>query len=431
MNLIYLDNFRGFSNCIVPLKDVNFFVGENSTGKSSFLSLVYLLSNHRFWFSQDFEVADCCDLGGFRDIVSTASKSKSQFVIGLIDIEDKVKLKSICNFTLMSFKNKDGVPVLRRYIRNQDNKLMVFAYQQKKTRYKILEYEQSPRSIKDNLNHMKSVLDEELSSQKGLRDLPHEKLNNAPVSFIISFLQSTDKKIRSGEFKFSFTVPFNTDITWFAPIRTKPKRTYDGFKLNFSPEGDHTPYILKKAISTKERGIKFASLLSKFGESSGLFKSVDAHSFGKDPSAPFEVQVRLAERPINISNVGYGVSQVLPLVVDMLIRPKGHIFAIQQPEVHLHPKAQAALGEMIHFLATEEKHRYYIETHSDYLIDRFRLGVKNSKNLIHSQVLFFERVGMYNKQYSLPIDADGKYPVKQPKNFRNFFINEEIQLLEL
>jgi predicted ATPase len=172
-------------------------------------------------------------------------------------------------------------------------------------------------------------------------------------------------------------------------------------------------------------------LLERFGEESGLFSTVDAHTFGSDPSAPFEVLVQISGIPLNISNVGYGVSQVLPVVVEMLTRPKGHWFAIQQPEVHLHPRAQAALGELIHFLVTDLGHRYLIETHSDHLVDRFRLRVSKTGKPTDSQVLFFERTAEGNVVFPLNIDSKGRYPYDQPPSFRRFFLDEELSLLEL
>ena len=69
MRFLYLDNFRGFSNTVIPLKPVNFLVGENSTGKTSLLALLNLLSSSSFWLSQDFNSADY-EFGGFKDILS-------------------------------------------------------------------------------------------------------------------------------------------------------------------------------------------------------------------------------------------------------------------------------------------------------------------------------------------------------------------------
>ena len=57
----YIDNFRGLQNQIIDLKKVNFLVGENSTGKSSLMKAISLISNFNFWmngdlFSEDFEL---------------------------------------------------------------------------------------------------------------------------------------------------------------------------------------------------------------------------------------------------------------------------------------------------------------------------------------------------------------------------------------
>ena len=53
---VYIDNFRGFVDAVVPIRQVNFLVGENSTGKTSFLELIEALSNMSFGYSnQDME----------------------------------------------------------------------------------------------------------------------------------------------------------------------------------------------------------------------------------------------------------------------------------------------------------------------------------------------------------------------------------------
>ena len=54
MDSIYMNNFRGFNKIVVPIRQVNFFVGENSTGKTSLLALLDLLSKSQFWFNMDF-----------------------------------------------------------------------------------------------------------------------------------------------------------------------------------------------------------------------------------------------------------------------------------------------------------------------------------------------------------------------------------------
>jgi|WetSurMetagenome_2_1015567.scaffolds.fasta_scaffold28645_2 predicted ATPase len=70
---------------------------------------------------------------------------------------------------------------------------------------------------------------------------------------------------------------------------------------------------------------------------------------------------------VNLADVGLGVSQILPVVVALLVAKKGQIVYIEQPELHLHPKAQLALAEIIADAAKRDV-RVVIETHSSLLI---------------------------------------------------------------
>jgi predicted ATPase len=172
--------------------------------------------------------------------------------------------------------------------------------------------------------------------------------------------------------------------------------------------------------------------LRAFGKASGLFDRIVAHSFGKKSAhSPFELRVKFSGVDLNINNVGYGVSQVFPLIVQFLLAGRQTSFSVQQPEVHLHPRAQSALGDLIYSLAKGSRHNFVLETHSDYLIDRYRLAMRDDPGAPESQTLFFQRRGGGNAVTALRIGADGRYPSDQPKEFRGFFIKEEMQLLDI
>ncbi len=66
---IFVDNFRGFSDTCIPVTDVNFLVGENSTGKSSVLGLIKLLSGPTFLMGGDFADQNVSS-GHYLDMVS-------------------------------------------------------------------------------------------------------------------------------------------------------------------------------------------------------------------------------------------------------------------------------------------------------------------------------------------------------------------------
>jgi predicted ATPase len=94
-----------------------------------------------------------------------------------------------------------------------------------------------------------------------------------------------------------------------------------------------------------------------------------------------QLQVKIAGSGINLVDVGYGVSQVLPIIVDAIREPPRSTFLLQQPEVHLHPRAQAELGSFLGALAKQQQKRFIIETHSDYMIDRIRMDIRDGKHL--------------------------------------------------
>lgn len=216
----------------------------------------------------------------------------------------------------------------------------------------------------------------------------------------------------------------------FAPIRAKAKRYYEGIVHKYSSEGQHTPEIMNRIYRDCKQDIIDA--INSFGRESSLYDEIQVKTLGKGQTVPFKMSVKYGDIVANIVNVGYGVSQVLPLVVDILIG-KDTVFSIQQPEVHLHPKAQAAFGQFIYESFFHSRNKFLIETHSDYTIDRFRLQLKKDNNgeiKPSSQVLFFERTLQGTKVTPIKILSDGKYGA-QPETFRHFFLEEELELLQI
>ncbi|PWN63288.1 AAA family ATPase [Chryseobacterium oncorhynchi] len=430
MNILYLNHFRGFENTYIPLKQVNFFVGENSTGKSSILSILRLLSSPQFWNDDDFNTADV-ELGFFDELVSKDKKSNhNNFQIGYFSNDDR-KINRVFNILLVNYVNIKSVPTvseLRFFINGYNIKVLI-----KKKQYKIyikpVEYNVS------NLNEFQNWVEDISFDNIKFKILKREDdyTFRNPYYDIRYFLKEELPNLKEmGTLTRPHFLPLST---WIAPIRSKPKRIYENFKLVFSPEGDHTPLLIKSILAnefkkniTKE---KFSKTLEEFGINSGLFDKIEIESLGQQKNSPFHLNIYLNNIPLKITNVGYGVGQVLPLLTEILVTHKDRWFTIQQPEVHLHPRAQAALGNFIFNAAFNDDKNFLIETHSDFLIDRFRYSIKKNQNYIDSQILFFERTKTGNKVHSIDIDEFGQYQEEQPDSFRSFFINEELNLLSL
>ncbi|MBY5738504.1 AAA family ATPase [Rhizobium leguminosarum] len=100
---------------------------------------------------------------------------------------------------------------------------------------------------------------------------------------------------------------------------------------------------------------------------------MDAGVFGNR----MRVSVDDTEHLHDLTNVGVGVSQVLPIVVMALLAPRGSLLIFEQPELHLHPKVQARLADFFLALALDGK-QTLLETHSEYLVDRLRLRIASA-----------------------------------------------------
>lgn len=195
---------------------------------------------------------------------------------------------------------------------------------------------------------------------------------------------------------------FKSGIKYLGPLRNPPRPVY---QLEIVPSntdvgfrGEHTAaildlnrtrrvsYIVPPSENLKDDYFssamrKTASLhdavvdwLSYLGVASDV-NTTDEGIYGNR----LKVKTRVGGQAHDLTNVGVGVSQVLPIVVMALLAPKSALLIFEQPELHLHPKVQARLADFFIALAVDGK-QTLSETHSEYIVDRLRLRVALSDN---------------------------------------------------
>ena len=447
MDQIIIEGVRCFHNRqSVPLRPITLLVGENSSGKTTFLALTRIAWRLRFSDPLiDFNEEPFL-LGAYDQIASyrggRAGRTGSFTVGTRISIDrpltlplrgkDNLPIPPIEAITLTGhFTRKEAQPRLAEWILDAGPF---------KVENKYLENEKSPQVVITTSSGSLTLGRDAYPTAWGTGDL------DLLFSFGAGFLSTKQiekvtvkegGKIPQDELKFlgqlasHLLAPAGQPPHAFAPVRTHPRRTYDPVEDVPNPEGAHVPMTLAKMSSSDQQTWeRLRESLDSFGKASGLFSDLEVRRLGKEESDPFQIQIKVAGPAFNLVDVGYGVSQVLPIVVDAVRGRKGSTFLLQQPEVHLHPKAQAELGSFLATLAKHDDKRFVIETHSDYLVDRIRMDVRDGKYLSPEDValLYFERRNGSVEIKHLELDRLGNI-INAPAGYRQFFLEEEMRLL--
>jgi len=445
--IFYLNNYRGFIDTFINTLELNILVGENSTGKSSFLAIISLLSDPEFIIQGQFK-NPYVDLGPFDEIITKSSTSSDKINVGVIKEKNKSAFDTEIAYDgiLLSFNSKSGFTNLCEIILIMKESAFRIEYQTNQIKYSLKKIQQGQESIKMNFHEWS--INDNFESEIIDGGIIGEKEEGAVFDFfkryLMSFMLVFDHVVKKN--KIHFYKDFQNmryfgsegiliDTICMAPIRTIPKRIYEPEVKKYSANGTHIPSVLRNIYMNKEN-IKYKKIidgLESFGESSGLFDKISIDPYREDTElSPFELNIELFMKKLKITNVGYGVSQILPILTEILIQGKKSVFLVQQPEIHLHPKAQASFGEFIYNQYIDSKKNFFIETHSDFIVDRLRLKIRKSRvKNIHKRVnvLFFQNTPDGLKVIPIQIEKNGDYSKIQPKAFREFFLKEELDFL--
>ena len=437
MNKLIFEGIRCFNDYhCSQLKPMTLLVGENSTGKSTFLALARIA-----WdvtegdLGEDIFNEEPFLLGSYEQIASylggRAGRAKS-FSVGM-EISRRLPYKSNTIFS-------DKATVIAKFIAaGSEPKLDEWRFDCGK--FSIFAKPSRTVSSDRSLTITTPAGSQEiafppyrgwLSLRRVLADIRY-MLRGGPNIDANRKGRGLLKEMEANELQtlaYSVSNGLGNRPYAFAPIRTRPQRTYDPLKEVPKPEGSHVPMVLAKYLQEKLDGkSSLRDSLTSFGKTSGLFNSLDVKRKGNKESDPFQIVVKTFGQTFNLVDVGYGISQVLPIIVDVLQNKKEGTFLLQQPEVHLHPQAQAELGSFLLSLVKERKQRFIIETHSDYLIDRIRMDVRDKKIPAEDVlILYFEKSHGGVDVHEIKLDEMGNI-IKAPPTYRQFFLQEERRML--
>ena len=456
MDQITLKDFRCFrKEQTARLAPLTLLVGENSTGKTSFMALIRALWEASSWDGVPDFKEDPYDLGSFDEIVhyrggrggrsETFEAGFNAFPSGNHDRKRSASAKGQPYRFEVTFKKRGAVPGPVKMRLSHEGVSAEVRLENQSWQATCT----TPRGSWDYSNIFPDRSDADYRPMWIFRSfLAYQNRRNREND--PELIESEDSEIANDSDLKLITQLFDTHVLSrnlgyqgnrpfaSAPVRSKPHRTYDPARPTRDPEGDYVPMFLSNLYSQdKTKWKKLKDALDGFGQAAGLFDEISIKPLGKRDSAPFQVQVRKFDGKLkgpqrNLIDVGYGVSQVLPVITELLRHDPPHMFLLQQPEVHLHPSAQAALGSLFCHVAAPDR-QLIIETHSDHLLDRVRMDIRDQPGRLKPSdvsILFFERGDLDVHIHSIRFDEVGNV-LDAPPSYRRFFMEETRRSLGL
>lgn len=178
-----------------------------------------------------------------------------------------------------------------------------------------------------------------------------------------------------------------SSIYYLGPLREQPRREYPWAGGDPEDMGERGKSAIEAILAARERGdqisrgkgkpkLTLERYVAHWLKELGLIHSFRVEEI-KAGTGLYRVHVkRSAQSPeVLITDVGFGVSQVLPVLVLCYYVPEGSVVLLEQPEIHLHPSVQSGLADVFIDAANVRNVQFVIESHSEHLLRRLQRRV--------------------------------------------------------
>ena len=449
------------------IRPLTFLVGENSTGKSTVLGCIQALGHHlnksrELYFPREDEGIDFnrepYEMGAFSDISRKTRGPGGRTSSFHVGFEFQIGTRETMEVLLeLSEREKGSEPIVRnKRIIFQDGEVVLETPDAEETLYSV-EFSTSEKKqfllkgrhfplgnltdfysslFKNALSRKERSRLKKLRRDRGEREkLRRDRSNREELNKFLSQVYSRSAlKEKSSLLSpgFGLLPPYSGfSFESFAPIRSRPKRTYNPEREIEDPEGSEIPMVLMNMDrSDSKLWNNLKKRLEKFGTTSGLFQNISVRKLGRSTNDPFQLRVRARGPRVNMIDVGYGVNQILPILVRILrTQHESPTFLMQQPEVHLHPRGQAELSSLLVELSSKRSHSFIIETHSDHMVDRARIEIMKKRIAPEDvSLIYLEPSGNRVKVHNIAFDDQANL-LGAPGSYREFFLKESDKLL--
>lgn len=415
-----LKNFKCFEEVEVEFAPITLLTGANSSGKSSLIySLLAILQTEQFplYLSPNGKYVD---MGSFEEMVFQSDVSKE--ISMTFDIENDLNYYEYAFYkSQWKFDKKNELPELSFFKISLGEGLYTLV---KKSNNKYqLDYEIRGFEANDVDRSRYSLCIDNIESNPYLQLGKNHSVKNSLIS-IQEIPFSSFKEFK--EFLTNFEDPSanffesiferinhfieTVDLTfnYLGSFRLPPERTYYQKAKAKGKVGVNGEGYIDQIIEWEKTDLEKFNELNKIMADLELIQSIQSE---KMKGGRFELTVKTKQNSTTsaLTDVGFGVSQFLPLIVADLQLPNTSCLAVSQPEIHLHPKIQALFGNYLATQINKSPKQYIVETHSEYLLNRIRLllvtGELKPKDI---RVYYFENDGIKSVVHNVEFTTDGQ-----------------------
>jgi predicted ATPase len=395
-------NFKSWKDTgKIRLAPITGLFGSNSSGKTSLLQLLLMLkqtaeSSDRAQVLNLGDDRSLVELGTFKDIVLDHKSEAGMTWMLAWNLKDKLKIVDPehrnrilfegdrLQFQAVIEENGTGRMVVKELLYDFAEHRFGMRQKQEKSKYALF-----PSGNEADFRFLR------------IKGRPWEL--PAPVK-CYGFPDQVKAYYQNAGFLADFQLAFEelfTGVYYLGPLRDYPKRQYTWAGAQPGDMGRKGEKVVDALLASRER----KEFISR-GHGRKRFTVEEyvawwlrelklIHSFKVEPIKEggnlYQVKVRKTQgsAEVLITDVGFGVSQILPVLTICYYVPEGSTILMEQPEIHLHPSVQAGLADVLIDAAQKRGVQIILESHSEYLLKRLQLRIAEQTSLSRDAALYF------------------------------------------
>ena len=389
---IRMKNFKSWKDSgEVELAPLTGFFGTNSSGKSSLLQMLLLLK-------QTVENSEIEDVIFFGDETSRVNMGNLREVIHGHDLEEQLGLEFGCQ---LNEALEIRVP--------RGGNLQSYPYSRLNVEGFTFETAICDRngeaSVESICYHIKS---NGISNLSEVIKWEGHRLQYGNQSEIVRFVKncyripksSRSRLSESLEGLFSAFENLFAYIYYIGPIRAEPQRQYHWNEMRPESVGQTGNMMIDALLvsrANQQKTFHKGKIIPIERRISEWLKEMDlAYSFSLEPTSGqknteynFRIQKSPNSAKVTLTDMGYGLSQFLPVLVGCYYAQEGSTLILEQPGIHLHPKVQSQLADLLIEVVTERKLQILVESHSEHLLNRLQRRIAEEKISVDQTALHF------------------------------------------